>query len=87
MKIVNNHKYSKKPFNDYKFRYRVRFEIIGEEHPTYIDIYSTNENSDEVVDVVNNLSNKNNVSKICLYHKASKEDDRRTSELLKDFNP
>jgi len=39
---INGHRYSRKEFDGYTHRIKMAFEVIGEKHLTYVDIYTTN---------------------------------------------
>lgn len=85
MKEINGHKYSKKYFPNYKVRYKVEFEVLDNKSPTYIDIYSTNDNETEVMEALELLKNKVNVLSMKIIHKATKEQDNKSVELIKDL--
>ncbi|MCP4665123.1 MAG: hypothetical protein GY849_02060, partial [Deltaproteobacteria bacterium] len=82
MKIleINGLKYSKEEFKGYKFRGVFSFFTDKNEY-TNINIYTTNQNQNEVLELLNKKK-KEHVLKIEVYHWCTKEQDDRDTELL-----
>lgn len=85
MKTIDNHKYSRKPFSDYKIRYKVVFDIYGSPYNENLDIYSTNEDRNDVEKVIGELVNKVNVRDWEIVHSASKQQDENSAKMIDEF--
>lgn len=84
MKEVNGYKYSKKYFEDYKMRYKIEFDVIGQDYKSNLDIYSTNEDEETVFEVIGTMINKVVVSDYRIVHKSSKQSDDNSSKLIEE---
>jgi len=85
MKILeqNGYKYSRKQFEGYKLRVMFKFHTFAEIAPTIITIYTTDENIESVEKVINELKT-DKVSRIIIYHKATKEQDELTAQFIEE---
>jgi len=85
---INNNKYSRESFESYKYRLTFRFEIENEKHYSNIDIYTTDNDSERVKEILESKK-YNKVKRITLLNKATKEQDDFASlfieETLKDI--
>jgi hypothetical protein len=77
---LNGLKYARKEFADYKIRAKVKFKIVNDEHPTFIDIYTTDTDKANVEKVLNGRKSEKVLS-LEIVHVATKEQDDAISEI------
>lgn len=85
MKIfeANGHKYSRKQFEEYKFRAKVELKTKEDKY-TFLDIYTTDEHSPRVKMVIESLK-KDYVESVKVIHWATKEQDELISKSLEEI--
>lgn len=79
---LNGHIYSKTQFPEYKFRAKVRFTTVEDEHP--LDIYTTDDNRQRTWQVLADRR-ADIVTGVTIIHWATKEQDELTSQMLEEL--
>ena len=85
MKILelNNFKYSRESFPEYKFRAKFKIKTVGDEH--FIDIYTTDSDKERVNDVL--LDRKSDeVCSLYIIHWCTKEQDDLSVEFINSLD-
>ena len=80
----NGFKYSRKPFPGHTHRAIAQFEVEGDEHFTNIDIYTTNDKREKILDALLNHVTKQ-VKSVTIIHLATKEQDDNCSRMLDEW--
>ena len=81
---IKGHRYSRKPFDGYKFRAKFEFDVQGERHFTCIDIYTDNPNKYDVQSEIT-LRATDKVRSIKMIHSATKEQDDLAGEFINEI--
>lgn len=81
---LNGHKYSKTSFSDYKFRAKVLIKTNDDLEPVHMDIYTTDDNQESVIDVL--LDRKSDkVTSIEITYWCTRAEDDFASEIIDDW--
>ena len=80
---LNDLKYSTKIFKDYKYRAKVKFDIIDGE-TAELDIYTTDENRQNVEQVLLDRRTKKVIT-LNIFHWASKKQDDKATALVNEW--
>jgi len=79
MKVINNEKYSKKRFEDYKTR--VVFEFKTENDLINVEVYTTETDLEKIYDDISSIASPK-VKDTFIHYYSTKEDDEKAKELV-----
>lgn len=80
----NEHKYSRKKFEGYKFRAKFEFDVKDQLYTSNIDIYTTDEDKSRVHKTIADKTT-DKVFSLNIIHWTTKEQDDLISELLTEI--
>jgi hypothetical protein len=90
VECASGYKYSRKPFEGYRMRYIIKYDIKGERDTSNMTVYSNNPSQEHVDQLFLYRLRKIHGSDFidrgtCIYHKSTKERDDRVSVWMDEF--